>query len=278
MGPQYQLYLNALLQILKNSSLQFLYFFGSLVIAGLLLTLISRWTQNVFQQFKFPNFGLYAFGVIGVPIHELCHAIFAKVFFHDVKGIKWFDPSGKNGSYGSVTHYYNESNFYHRIGLFFIGMGPVLLAPVLLYGVYIWLVPGAAHFDFSILKPMKSFEAFGAALIKTQNWKSIGFYVFLYLTVCVTSQMELSSADFKIARGGVFPFFALFFIANVIAFFAKFNLHGKFQHFFHSTFVIWIGFFALAIVVAVLNLVLCLVVMNLFNKLMGSEYINPFRN
>ncbi len=265
-------------QIFKNSSLQFLYIFGSLFIAGIILTWVSRWTQNVFNQFKFPKFGLYAFGVIGVPVHELCHYIFAKLFFHDVKKVKWFDPKGRGGSSGSVTHCYNDKNFYHRLGLFFIGMGPVILAPVFLSAIYYGLVPGAANFDFSILNPANSLEAFGSTLTYTQNWGSIGFYAFLYLTVCITSQMELSPDDFKITRGGIFPFFVLFFLANALAAIFKYNLHGKFQHLVNSSFVLWVGFFALAIIIALLNFVLCLVLMNLLNKLLGAEYINPFRS
>jgi hypothetical protein len=265
-----------MLEILKNSSLQFICFFGSLFLAGLFLTLISRWTQNVFQQFKFPKFGLYVFGVIGVPVHELCHAIFAKIFFHDVKKIKWFDPSGKGGAHGSVTHYYDDKSFFHRLGLFFIGMGPVLLAPIFLFAVYHYLVPGAAHFDLSNIRLAKSLEAFGATLINAKNWRSVWFYIFIYLTICITSQMELSSADIKIARGGIFPSYALFFIINALAYLFKFDLQSKFQHLFQSIFVLWIGFSTLAVIVAFLNFLVCLVSMSLLNKLMGEKIINPF--
>lgn len=277
MPPYLEHLLQSTLLILKNSTFQFFYFFGTLFIGGIVLTWISRWTQNVFQQFKFPNFGLYVFGVIGVPVHELCHAIFAKVFFHDVKKIKWFDPKGKGNSYGSVTHYYNDKNFYHRLGLFFIGMGPVLLSPLFLYAIYHFLVPGAGHFDFSVASPTKSLQVFGASLVHVKNWTSIGFYAFLYVAVCITSQMELSPEDFKIARGGIFPFFALFLVVNSVAAALSINMHGRFQMFIDTTFIAWIGFIALAIVLATLNLVLCLSLMSLFNKLSGATLINPFR-
>lgn len=269
MPSQFDHYIQAAVLILKNSTFQFVYFFGVLFISGLLLTWISRWTQNVFQQFKFPNFGLYVFGVIGVPVHELCHAIFAKVFFHDIQKIKWFDPSGKGQSYGSVTHHYNDRNFYHRLGLFFIGMGPVLLAPVFLFAVYHFLVPGAV--------PYRSVEVFGASLLHGENFSSFGFYLFLYLTVCISSQMELSPEDFKIARGGIFPFFVLFLVINSVASVFSIHLHGRFQNFVDTTFLAWTGLFALAIVVATLNLLLCLTLMSLFNKLSGARMINPFR-
>ena len=262
-------FLDICLLILKNSAFQFAYIFGTLFIAGILLTWISRWTQNVFQQFKFPKFGLYVFGVIGIPIHELCHAVFAKIFFHDIKKIKWFDPRGKGNSYGFVHHHYNDKNFYHRVGLFFIGMGPVLLAPVFLFTAYHYLVPGA--------QPVKSVASITASLIDFRNLSSIGFYVFLYLTVCITSQMELSPDDFKIARGGILPFFVFFLLINTIASVFRFNLHGRFQLFVDQNLILWMGFLALAICVALINFLLCLMLLNITNKLMGAESIRPFR-
>jgi hypothetical protein len=263
--------------VIKTSAFQFFYFFGTLLIAGLALTWISRWTQNVFQQFKFPKFGLYFFGVFGVPIHELCHAIFATVFFHDIKKIKWFDPKGKGNSYGSVTHHYNEKNFYHRLGLFFIGMGPVLLAPVFLFAAYHFLVPSAGPTHFSVTNVGRSFGVFGASLVQAKNWSSVGFYGFLYFTVCITSQMELSPEDFKIARGGIFPFFSLCLVASLVEGLFNFDRHGRFQDFINSSFSVWVGFSLLAVFIALLNLLLCLVLMNLGNKLMGAKLIHPFR-
>src|SRR5690349_4329221 len=112
-----------ILLICRNSLIQFFCFFGLLFLSGVALTWLSKWTNNIFRQFRFPRFGLYMFGSLGVPAHEFCHALFAKLFFHDIKSIKWFDPKGSGGSYGTVVHYYNERNLYHRIGLFFIGMG-----------------------------------------------------------------------------------------------------------------------------------------------------------
>jgi hypothetical protein len=271
--------LSAVLIISKDTALQFLGLFGLLFVSGMALTFISKWTSNSFRQFLFPRFGLYLFGVIGVPLHELCHAVFAKVFFHDIESIKWFDPKGSGGSYGTVVHYYNERNLYHRIGLFFIGLGPVLLAPLILFLGYRFLVPEAV--TFSSLYPGKGFDValgFGKSLMASQNWNSLGFYAFLYLAVCLTSQMELSPDDLKIARGGVLPILGVLLLINSAAFGLNLNLHGKLTQGFHAVLSVWTACFVTAVVISLINLLFCVAFLSLFNRLCGRPSINPFQN
>ena len=88
-----------LLHVLSQSAFQFFSIFGLVILGGVALTFLSRLTNNTFRQFLFPNFGMYVFGWIGVPVHEFCHAFFCKLFLHDVKDVKWFDPEGKGGAH-----------------------------------------------------------------------------------------------------------------------------------------------------------------------------------
>lgn len=266
------------LQILRETLIQFLSFFGVLFVSGFFLTLISKWTNNTFRQFLYPRFGLYAFGVIGVPLHELCHALFAKAFLHKIEKIKWFDPQGKGGSYGTVVHTYNDRNPYHRIGLFFIGMGPVLLAPLILYLLYLWLIPGALGLQSLPSQPLALARDFLGSLLHSSNWTSWQFYVFLYLSVCLTSQMELSPDDFKIARGGILPFFLLLVLINSLSFWAQFHFHSRWMGAITSLATLWSLFFMVGLLLALANLILCYCLFNLTHKLFGRESINPFRS
>lgn len=267
----------ALLLIIKNSALQFLSLFGVLFLSGMVLTWISRWTNNTFRQFVLPKFGLYIFGVIGVPLHEFCHALFAKIFFHEIGSIKWFDPEGKGGSYGVVVHHYNDRNIYHRVGLFFIGMGPVLLAPVFLFAMYSLLIPNPVPFSFHLTDLGYLASGFSKSLLGTANWTSVGFYVFLYLAVCLTSQMELSSEDLKVARGGVLPILLLILLGNTLSYFFNLNLHAKLTVAFNTGLMWWGAFLAVAVFISLLNLILCVFLFNVLNKLCGRESINPFQ-
>ena len=258
--------------------MQFVGFFGLLFISGMLLTWISRWTGNSFQQFAFPKLGLYVFGIIGIPIHELSHAFFAKVFFHEIRKVKWFDPKGKGGSHGAVEHAYDEKNLYHRIGLFFIGMGPVLLTPVLILIAYYCLVPTSGHFSMQVTHPLALAENFLRSFTVVHNWHSVKFYLFLYFTICVTSQMELSPEDFAVARGGIFPFLLLLIGLNLLAYVFAFDLHSRLILAFNSLFSLWAACFIMVAVVATFNFLFFALLLNALNRVMGHDSINPFKS
>lgn len=264
--------------ILRDSGTQFLGLIGLLFVSGVALTLISRWTNSSFRQFRFPGVGLYLFGVIGIPLHELCHAIFAKLFFHNIDSIKWFDPSGKGGSHGVVVHYYNDKNLYHRMGLFFIGMGPVLLAPLFLFGFYSFLVPNALHWQSLPHSPSALFISFFQSLLAASNWSHWTFYLFLYLAICLTSQMELSSEDFKIARGGLFPIFVLLLLFNGAALLFHYDLHLRMVSWFLMGLSLWGVCFLLAVFISFVNLILCYFSLSVLNRLFGHPSINPFQD
>lgn len=272
----FERFFSATLIVFKFTALQFAGLFGLLFVSGMALTFVSRWTNNSFRQFHFPRFGLYLFGVIGVPLHELCHAIFAKLFFHEIESIKWFDPKGRGGSYGTVVHYYNDRNLYHRVGLFFIGLGPVLLAPLILFLGYRFLVPEAATFTLSGAKGFSVASDFLQSLLSPRNLSSWGFYFFLYFALCLTSQMELSPDDLKIASGGVLPILGILFVINSAAVAFNYNLHAKLSQGFSSVLALWSACFVTALVIAILNLLFCVVLLSVLNRFCGKESVNPF--
>lgn len=264
-----------------KSGLQFGAVFGLLIVGGAILTLLSKWTSNVFRQFVYPQFGLYFFGWIGVPVHEFCHAVFCKLFGHDVKEVKWFDPEGKDGAHGFVVHEYQQWNPYQRIGQFFIGLGPVLLGPILLAALFYVCIPaGRMLFDPITVSPAsvsRSGVLLAKAIINKATLTNWAFYLFLYLAISISSQMELSLSDIKQATIGAVPLFLFLIAANVIALFFRADWH---QH--AMKFGLWIltmgfGVFTLATLLAVANLILCLFLMTLINRCFGGEGINPFR-
>ena len=267
--------------VFKHTGIQFFAFFGVFVIGGALLTLLSRWTNNVFKQFVFPNFGMYAFGIIGVPFHELCHAFFCKLFLHEVTSVKWFDAQGKGGSHGAVEHLYDPWNLYHRIGHFFIGLGPVLLSPLLLAVLFYVLVPDARPVLKSTLAGWDGMLAiakgFYGVLVAKKTLTSPGFYLFIYLAVSISSQMELSREDLKQAAQGVLPLLFLILIVNTVAALFNFKIHGPLERTGFTVFAIGACFFLLAGLLATFNLALCTALMAGINKICGREGINPFR-
>lgn len=269
--------MDALLLILKNTALQFGFLFGAGLIGGATLTLLSRLTNNVFRQFRWPRTGLYLFGWIGVPVHEFCHAFFCRVFFHEIKSIKWFDPSGKGGAQGSVTHTYSEWNPYQRIGHFFIGLGPVLLGPALIAiaflicvpsarGLYPALTEGGVHGAFSLVKAQM-----GAATLK-----SAGFWIFVYIGFAIASQIELSKEDLKQATVGVVPVTLALLFFNFGAWALDLHWHHKVVHAGHTVTAAVSGIYAFSAFVALGAFVTIALVFGVLNLLLGRGFINPF--
>lgn len=268
------------LPIFFNSFVQFFSVFGIAVLGGGALTFLSRLTNNTFRQFLFPNFGMYVFGWIGVPVHEFCHAFFCKLFLHDVKDVKWFDPEGKGGAHGSVTHEYHPWNPYHRIGQFFIGLGPVILGPCVLAALFYFLVPTSQ----TLFHPTAvSFQAaaqtavlIAKAIVNKSTLTSFGFYIFLYLAVAISSQMELSSADLKQALTGFVPLFLAFLIMNTVATFLSASWHTHVLQIGFSVMTVGTVIFTFAALLTTVNLMICLFFMTLINRCFGREGINPF--
>lgn len=71
------------------------------------------------------KFLVFLSSMIGTPIHELSHAGACLVFMHKITKIEMFSPKA-NGQLGVVEHSYNPMSFYQRVGLFFVGMAPII--------------------------------------------------------------------------------------------------------------------------------------------------------
>lgn len=265
-----------MLDVLKNTLIQFLLLFGVVGLAGLALTLLSRWTNNVFRQFAWPETGTYLFGWIGVPVHEFCHAFFCTVFLHEIQSVKWYDPKGKGGAQGAVTHTYHPWNLYHRVGHFFIGLGPILLAPVLLAFVAFFLIPDARAALFHPAQSASWWSTLPPLLTKS-NFTSFGFWIFVYLAMCVSSQIELSNEDLKQAATGVLPVLFVLGLVNLAAWAFGFSWHGRVVSIATRMATLSSGLYAFAALLSACNLAFCYVVLGSVNKLTGRAFVNPFR-
>ena len=85
--------------------------------------------------------GFLATALIGVPIHELSHAIVAIVFRHRILHICFFDFTPEHGRIGYVSHQWNRLSLYQSMGLFFIGIAPLIGAGLVIWGATAVLLP-----------------------------------------------------------------------------------------------------------------------------------------
>jgi hypothetical protein len=264
--------------IFKNTALQFAFLFGAGLIGGATLTLLSKLTNNVFRQFRWPAAGTYLFGWIGVPVHEFCHAFFCRVFFHEIKSIKWFDPKGSGGAQGSVTHTYQPWNVYQRVGHFFIGLGPVLLGPALIAAAFFLCVPSARSLYPALTEGgVQGGLSFFKAQMSAGTFRSAGFWIFVYIGFSIVSQIELSKEDLKQALTGVVPVTLVLLFFNFGAWALDLRWHHKVVQAGHAITAAVSGVYAFAALVGVAAFVTTSLLFGFVNFVCGRGFINPFQ-
>lgn len=205
----------------ERSAVQFAFILGAFAASAFALTWLAKWAGNLHRQFLWPRAPLLLFGSIGVPAHELGHALFCLLFGHEVRKIKWFDAKGRGGAHGAVEHAYSPGNPRHRVGQFFIGIGPTILGPALIALLFVWLAPSmGGGGPSSLLAPgpwWKGLAMASKAWATAENWRAPSFWIFVYLAAAIASQAELSREDLAQARTGAVAVALALLAVNAVA-------------------------------------------------------------
>src|SRR5699024_6161228 len=93
---------------------------GLAVIAGLIRSLAFRMMGGLTRRL------ILLTVVIGVPLHELSHALVATLFGMGVRMISLFQPDPQSPQLGYVNFSYSPGRVRHRVGLFFVGIAPLI--------------------------------------------------------------------------------------------------------------------------------------------------------
>jgi len=304
--------LSSVLDFLKAvavvTATQLMWILGTLFVFGLILYLLARFTRTTYAKTVGWKLDVVATGWIGTPVHELGHAIFCLIFRHRIVEMKLFSPNATDGTIGSVSHSYDKSSTYQRIGNFFIGVGPIIFGAVVLYIALYYLLPNArevmAGIDaqsrvmatvgqsdfgaiFSSLKgtAMATLES----LFSWGNFSSWLFWLFLYVAVCVSSHMELSPPDIKGAFSGLISLVIFFLLINLIIMLLE--VSGMSQHFgswwsyikiesYGGVINKYVGMFAalfiFAGIISALNFIVSYTVLSIYSLIKGDGLVNPF--
>lgn len=122
-----------LLQILEfNLDFAILLRFSCLIaVTTSVLWIISN-GYHAFVSRALGRIGLLLTGAIGVPIHEISHAVLAMAFGHKINRIVFFQFKQNEKTLGWVEHTYNKRNILSSIGVAFISLAPILLIPIIM--------------------------------------------------------------------------------------------------------------------------------------------------
>ncbi|WP_333860552.1 hypothetical protein [Clostridium sp.] len=256
------------IQLLIKTSVETIYLIGMITLIGLLLGVLRNNSMRNFQR-SFGSRALMVTGVIGVPIHELSHAVFALLFRHKISRIKLLQKPDSQGVMGYVQHSYNKGSIYQQIGNFFIGVAPIfggiasiivlmkIIIPdayekftsILIKGLNITVINGSTM-DIMV----NSYGELIKIIFSAKNFQSIYFYIFLFVAVCISSHMSLSMADIKGASRGLIAIFIILLLLNF------FNLSKYLASFnFIKYNIIVTGFLLIAVILSVITYLISLI-------------------
>jgi hypothetical protein len=205
---------------------------AGLFIFGLLIQFVSQLTFKSLER-AFGSKGVYLVAWLGTPVHELSHALFCLIFGHRIESMSLFRPDPVTGTLGYVYHKWNPKNPWHVLGNFFIGVGPMVVGSAVLFALFYFLIPGSARVWDSINTSVSAVSRnsliagyFGVFLDSTLTIIKIiftpaslslwQFWLFLYLSACIASNIRLSWADFKGSLSGLGCIVLIFLLMNLI--------------------------------------------------------------
>lgn len=215
--------------LLLKPIIETIYLTGMIILIGLILGILRNNSLKNLQR-SFGSNAIMITGFIGVPIHELSHAIFALLFRHSITDIKLLQKPDGNGTLGYVKHSYNPNSIYQQIGNFFIGIGPILgglislivLMKVLLPYSYAEFIKisntnlSISNLNINIIEGiLNSYYNLIKTIFTYSNLKNPSFFLFLFLSICISSHISLSKADINGASKGLGVLFILIFILNM---------------------------------------------------------------
>jgi len=265
--------------------------FAGVFIFGLLIHFISQLTFKSLER-SFGSKGVYFVAWLGTPIHELGHALFCIIFLHRIVEIKFFKPDPLTGTLGYVSHTWSKTNPWAVLGNFFIGIGPVILGCAVLFTTFYFLIPNSSQVWDSIIFEVSEigegqsmgsywavFQSSSLALVKIifkfSNLAGWQFWVFIYLSICVASNIRLSLSDIKGSLSGLGCIVLIFLLINFLGLITGFGSE-KFFPFTASSLGVVYSLFILALIVVLMGFIVIYSVSAAFFRLRYQATLNPF--
>ena len=209
--------MNTLIDLIIKTCLDTIYMTGMIIFVGFILGFLRNHSIENFQR----SFGWKAVAItaiIGVPIHELSHAILCLVFRHKISKLVLLQRKDENGVLGYVNHAYNPNSIYQQTGNFFIGIAPIFGGISAIIALMYTIIPktynqfiNISMVNISITKInsvslngiLNSYIDLIKIIFSSTNFSNPYFILFLFLAICISSHISLSSADIKGASKGL---------------------------------------------------------------------------
>ena len=147
-------------------------------------------------------------GWLGTPIHEFSHVVMCYTFRHKIDEMALFRPDEESGRLGFVRHSFQKGNWVQEFGNLFIGIAPLIGGTLALTALMFVFYPDVTRDLFA--GSSESLAAEGSwwermsgpiqstffQILSWENFRTIQFWLFLYLVLCVASHMAPSRSDY----------------------------------------------------------------------------------
>lgn len=209
------------------SGLQLIAFLGVFMVVGFLIDQLER-KRNGWIRSTVGNTGIYATALIGVPVHELGHVLMCFIFGHKIEQVKFVQFGDEDGTMGFVNHTYNPNNLFQRIGLFFIGIAPILMGIAVITLTLFFTLPDtfnewivAVRASGEMIDVLDTTGILMSSLLSLENLSNPLFYLFMIVSVSIASHMSLSKSDIAGAWTGLLTMYSIAVIFNLLFLSAK---------------------------------------------------------
>lgn len=247
-------YMSYIVEIIRLGTIIIIGLIGVFLLFGFIIGEIQK-ASNKYIIKMFGEKGIWVVHAIGTPIHELSHLLMCLLFGHKVKEVRLFRPiaSRDDGVLGYVKSSSSSKNIYQNIGNFFIGTAPLFIGGLAIFLVFLLLLPESYKTIVSSSKLSLKFMA--ATIFSVSNIKSLKFWIFILITIGISTSMSLSKEDILTSkRGALYLSLLSYFIAVVIILF-NIDTEGIFQ-FLKLYNYIFISIFLLGTITSIFTLIL----------------------
>jgi len=192
---------------------------------------------------------------------------------------------------GYVNHSYNNSNPWHQIGNFFIAFGPIMLGSFIIFLLVKFFLPSNQSLmqvfssppaDLTNLTGIKNtiiqlyqtgkdtyFTMFSP--VHLHQWQ---FWVFLYVSLCIASHMELSPADLKGLGIGLLAIIIILLVFNAVCIYFDLGL-SRYVFAIGRWTNMTTGVFTFAVTVSAMNFVVSFLVLNIISLITKRKPFHP---
>lgn len=252
--------MESIIQVLFLTIVQMIDIVGIFIVVGFILGLLEKYS-NTFLRRAYGEKGILWTALIGTPIHEIGHLLMCLIFKHRVTKVKFFQRNDPNGVLGYVEHSYHPGSLYQRIGNFFIGIGPIFSGiGAIMLSMYL-LVPNTYQAFLSYLNKEMTAGSITKETIQTtfnacwilwnslfsiENIQNPLFWLFLVLSISISSHIALSPADIQELKNGCIAILVLLLFFNLVGTLMKIDTKGLIDVFTMYN-AYWLAFSSIAI-------------------------------